>query len=61
MSGTGGGGLRHLISIDDLDRPGIERILDRAESFAERGEPTLVRWEDAKEAAAAGAASVEAT
>ena len=26
---------RHLISIDDLDRPGIERILDRAESFAE--------------------------
>jgi aspartate carbamoyltransferase catalytic subunit len=29
------GPLRHLISIDDLDRPGIERILDRAESFAE--------------------------
>jgi aspartate carbamoyltransferase catalytic subunit len=27
--------VRHLISIDDLDRPGIERILDRAESFAE--------------------------
>jgi aspartate carbamoyltransferase catalytic subunit len=26
---------RHLISIDDLDREGIERILDRAESFAE--------------------------
>ncbi len=26
---------RHLITIDDLDRPGIERILDRAESFAE--------------------------
>ncbi len=26
---------RHLISIDDLDRSGIERILDRAESFAE--------------------------
>jgi aspartate carbamoyltransferase catalytic subunit len=26
---------RHLISIDDLDRHGIERILDRAESFAE--------------------------
>jgi len=26
---------RHLISIDDLDRPGIERILDRAESFDE--------------------------
>ncbi len=26
---------RHLISIDDLDRVGIERILDRAESFAE--------------------------
>ncbi|MEA2212131.1 MAG: aspartate carbamoyltransferase catalytic subunit [Solirubrobacteraceae bacterium] len=27
--------LRHLISIDDLGRAGIERILDRAESFAE--------------------------
>ena len=26
---------RHLISIDDLDRQGMERILDRAESFAE--------------------------
>jgi aspartate carbamoyltransferase catalytic subunit len=26
---------RHLISIGDLDRPGIERILDRAASFAE--------------------------
>ena len=26
---------RHLISIDDLDRAGIERILDRAHSFAE--------------------------
>ncbi len=26
---------RHLISIDDLDRAGIQRILDRAESFAE--------------------------
>ncbi len=26
---------RHLISIEDLDRGGIERILDRAESFAE--------------------------
>jgi aspartate carbamoyltransferase catalytic subunit len=26
---------RHLISIGDLDRAGIERILDRAESFAE--------------------------
>jgi aspartate carbamoyltransferase catalytic subunit len=25
---------KHLISIDDLDRAGIERILDRAESFA---------------------------
>ncbi len=25
----------HLISIDELDRAGIERILDRAESFAE--------------------------
>jgi aspartate carbamoyltransferase catalytic subunit len=32
MSATTG---RHLISIDDLDRAGIERILDRAESFAE--------------------------
>jgi aspartate carbamoyltransferase catalytic subunit len=27
--------IRHLISIDDLDRSAIERILDRAESFAE--------------------------
>jgi aspartate carbamoyltransferase catalytic subunit len=26
---------KHLITIDDLDRGGIERILDRAESFAE--------------------------
>jgi aspartate carbamoyltransferase catalytic subunit len=26
---------RHLISIDDLDRAAIERVLDRAESFAE--------------------------
>jgi aspartate carbamoyltransferase catalytic subunit len=26
---------RHLLSIEDLDRPGIERILDRAESFDE--------------------------
>jgi aspartate carbamoyltransferase catalytic subunit len=26
---------RHLISIDDLDRAGIEKILDRAQSFAE--------------------------
>jgi aspartate carbamoyltransferase catalytic subunit len=26
---------KHLISIDDLDRAGIERILDRADSFAE--------------------------
>ena len=26
---------KHLISIGDLDRAGIERILDRAESFAE--------------------------
>lgn len=27
--------MRNLLSIDDLDRAGIERILDRAESFAE--------------------------
>jgi aspartate carbamoyltransferase catalytic subunit len=27
--------VKHLISIDDLGRAGIERILDRAESFAE--------------------------
>ena len=26
---------KHLITIDDLDRAGIQRILDRAESFAE--------------------------
>jgi aspartate carbamoyltransferase catalytic subunit len=29
---------RHLLSIDDLDRAGIERILDRAASFAEVAE-----------------------
>ena len=29
------GSASHLISIDDLDRAAIERILDRAESFAE--------------------------
>src|SRR3982074_71287 len=33
MNGTRIG--RHLLSIGDLDRAGIERILDRAESFAE--------------------------
>jgi aspartate carbamoyltransferase catalytic subunit len=27
--------VRHLLSIEDLDRAGIERILDRADSFAE--------------------------
>jgi aspartate carbamoyltransferase catalytic subunit len=27
--------MRHLIEVDDLDRPGIERILERARSFAE--------------------------
>jgi aspartate carbamoyltransferase catalytic subunit len=32
MSGSLG---KHLISIEDLDRSGIERILNRAESFAE--------------------------
>ena len=35
MNGNGVRIGRHLISIDDLDRAGIERILDRAESFAE--------------------------
>ena len=35
MNATGPRIGRHLISIDDLDRAGIERILDRAESFAE--------------------------
>ena len=35
MNATGARIGRHLISIDDLDRAGIERILDRAESFAE--------------------------
>jgi aspartate carbamoyltransferase catalytic subunit len=34
-SATGGAAPRHLLSIDDLDRAGIERILDRAASFAE--------------------------
>lgn len=27
--------MKHLLSIDDLDRPSIERVLDRAASFAE--------------------------
>ena len=38
--------MRHLISIEDLDRPGIERILDRAKSFTEKvvkGDKTLYR------------------
>ena len=30
--------MRHLLSIEDLDRPGIERILDRARSFTEVSE-----------------------
>src|SRR3954463_12721707 len=30
--------MRHLLSIDDLDRAGIERILDRAKSFTEVSE-----------------------
>jgi len=30
--------MRHLLSIEDLDRPGIERILDRAASFTEVSE-----------------------
>ena len=35
MTPAGRHRLRHLISIDDVDRVEIERILDRAESFAE--------------------------
>ena len=27
--------MRHLLSIEDLDRPAMERILDRAKSFTE--------------------------
>ena len=34
----GGARMRHLLSIEDLDRPGIERILDRAKSFTEVSE-----------------------
>ena len=30
--------MRHLLSIEDLDRPGIERMLDRARSFTEVSE-----------------------
>ena len=30
--------MRHLLSIEDLDRPAIERILDRAKSFTEVSE-----------------------
>ena len=29
--------MKHLLAIDDLDRADIERILERAESFAEVG------------------------
>ena len=35
---AGGPGMRHLLSIEDLDRDDIERILDRARSFAEVSE-----------------------
>src|ERR1044072_460020 len=34
----GGAGMRHLLSIEDLDRAAIERILDRAKSFTEVSE-----------------------
>ena len=34
----GGPRMRHLLSIEDLDRPDIERILDRAKSFTEVSE-----------------------
>ncbi len=30
--------MRHLISMEDLDREGIERILDRAKTFTEVSE-----------------------
>ena len=30
--------MRHLLSIEDLDRPAIERILDRAKTFTEVSE-----------------------
>ena len=30
--------MRHLLSIADLDRPAIERILDRAKTFTEVSE-----------------------
>ena len=32
-----GGSMRHLLAIEDLERADIERIIDRAESFAEVG------------------------
>ena len=35
--------MRHLLSIEDLDRGGIERILDRAKSFTEVSERVNVR------------------
>src|SRR3954469_22221171 len=34
----GGPRMRHLLTIEDLDRPGIERILDRAKPFTEVSE-----------------------
>jgi aspartate carbamoyltransferase catalytic subunit len=35
MTHTDADAVKHLLSIEDLDRAGIERILDRAQSFAE--------------------------
>ena len=35
--------MRHLLTIEDLDRAGIERILDRARSFTEVSERVNVR------------------
>ena len=35
--------MRHLLAIEDLERPDVERIMERAASFAEVGRPRAVR------------------
>ena len=44
--------MRHLLSIEDLDRAAIERILDRAKSFTEVSEREIKKVPGAARAAA---------
>ena len=37
--------MRHLLAIEDLDRAEIERIMERADSFAEVGRRDIIRRE----------------